>query len=299
MILTVTANPLLDHVCSAAITPGDHHRVDRFSMVAGGKGLNVSRVLAAHGHAVQAVFFAGGRSGDSLTELVASDGVDPVPVATAAATRIGFLAVNAYGRPPTAVLEPGFAVSRREIGALLAQVRSRIAGADLVICAGSVSHADAEGLWRMVCDACAHAGVPCWVDSYGPAMDACLTGANPPVLAKPNRQEYGRGGRRWAAPAELHRTDGAGQVVVRTPTARIVATPPRIDAVNPVGSGDCYVAALAHARLAGWNLERQVAYAVAAGAANAARADVARIGPRDIAALSDQVQIASDGGRPA
>ena len=293
-ILTITANPLLDHLADAAITAGEVHRVERLAAVAGGKGLNVARVLAAHGHRAIAVFFAGGRHGETLTELVASDGLEPVPVPTAASTRIGFLAVDPDTGSTTSLMEQGFRVTARENGALLSALRRRLAEADLVIASGSVPDPACAALWRMVCDLCAHAGKPCWLDSYGPAMDAALAGPNPPALVKPNRQEYGRGGRRWAAPAELHLSDGAGAVKVRSPQARLVAVPPRIKERNPIGSGDCYVAGLAHARLSGWPLERQVAWAAAAGAANAARADVARIGPADIAPLVDQVRIESE-----
>jgi fructose-1-phosphate kinase PfkB-like protein len=64
-----------------------------------------------------------------------------------------------------------------------------------------------------------------------------------------------------------------------------------VDVRNPVGSGDCYLAALAHARLTGMALTDQLRYAAAAGAANAARIDIARIAPADIRALVDDVQI--------
>ena len=42
--------------------------------------------------------------------------------------------------------------------------------------------------------------------------------------------------------------------------SRFRVTPPRIVELNPIGSGDCYVAALAHARLRGLSLREQLRY---------------------------------------
>jgi tagatose 6-phosphate kinase len=190
----------------------------------------------------------------------------------------------------TSLLENGFAVTPGELGALVQQVRTALAGVDLVCIGGSVPDPSCNGLYRMVLDACAQAGVPCWVDSYGPAMDEALAHSHPPGLVKPNRQEYGRG-RPWLSSPEMHLTDGGNEIRVRHPEGRYRVVPPKVAEVNPVGSGDCYLAALAHARLSGAPLVDQLRYAAAAGAANARRADVARISPAEIQALVDDVEI--------
>ena len=289
-ILTLTANPLLDHLANAVLAPGAVNRVEAFSAIAGGKGLNMGRVLARHGHRVLACTFAGGTGGSELGALIAADGMEPVLVSTAARTRIGFLAVDPERGNTTALLENGFQVSAAEVGALLTQLRALVGGVDLVLVGGSVPHASCHGLYRQLLDLCAGAAVPCWVDAYGEAMDEALAGAHPPGLVKPNRQEYGRG-RKWLASPELHLTDGAGEIKVRHPDGRWRVVPPRLAERNQVGSGDCYLAALAHARLSGMDFAAQLRYAAAAGAANAARADVARITPGEIQALCDQVEV--------
>lgn len=277
-ILTVTANPLLDHLAITPWSPGRVTRVGAISQIAGGKGINVARVLARHGHQVVATGFAGGSEGQRLAELVAADGITPAFVATAARLRVGFQ-VAAPGQGTTAVIEDGFAVTPAEADALVQQVRSLLP-ADLVIISGSVPDPALRDLYRRLC-----AVAPCWVDAYGPAMLAALAAPQPPLLAKPNRDEYGDDPQPWLACRELHLTDGAGSVTVRSPEGRCRVLPPQIAEANPIGSGDCYLAGLAHGTVSGWPLARRLAYAAAAGAANAARADVARIGPEDIQPL--------------
>ena len=185
-----------------------------------------------------------------------------------------------------------------DIPALVRNVQARLIECQLVIASGSVPDRTCQALYRLVLAACAQHGVPCWVDAYGPAMIEALSGGNPPTLCKPNREEYARD-RAWLASPEMHLTDGGAAVHVRHPQGRFRVVPPVITQINPIGSGDCYLAALAHARLTGLPLPEQLRYAAAAGAANAARADVARIGPHDITALADQVSVYPAADEPA
>ncbi len=289
-VLTLTPNPLLDFVTGSQLRPGAVNRVSALRAVAEGKGVNVARVLAAHGHRVIACGFAGGHPGAWLAELVAAMGVEPAFTSTAADLRVGFMAPIAGAPGPTTALAGGFAVSATEAAQLRAQLRTHLAQVELVIVSGSVPDPALDGLLVGICDDCAAAGVPCWVDSYGPAMAATLAGAVPPALAKPNRQEYD-GIAHWERVGELHLTDGAAPVAVRDATGRWRVLPPPIDQVNPVGSGDAYIAGLAHGRLAGMDHHARLRYAGAAGAANAARADVCAMSPKTIAALAGAVRI--------
>jgi tagatose 6-phosphate kinase len=289
-ILTVTANPLLDHLADADAVPGMARRIERFQVVAGGKGINAGRVLASHGHRVIATGFAGGASGDQLATLIAGDGMEPRFVRTAARLRIGFMCSPAGGRP-TQVMENGFAVSGEEVGALVAQVRRALGGCSLCLVGGSIPDESCLQLFRQIAAACSQAGVPCWIDSYGKAMDEVLGSATPPDLVKPNREEYGAEGKRWLPAREIHLTDGGAEIRVWHREGRWRVTPPRVDCRNAVGSGDCYLAGLAHARLSGMPLIDQLRYAAAAGAANAAAGSVARIAPGDIATLVGAVSV--------
>ncbi len=290
-VLTITANPLLDYLTTVALTPGTVHRVERFTPVAGGKGLNVARVLSRHGHRVLAGGFLGGSSGEQLAALTIADGIEPCFTPIAATTRLGFLLTHPTQGGTTSVMEQGPEVSAGEIAMLVSQVRARLSEVQLVIISGGVPSASCNDLYRILLDVCAQAGVLCWVDGYGPAMDAALAGPHPPTLVKPNRDEYGSDGRRWVVASEIHLSDGAEELHIYTPVGRFRVVPPKVAEINPIGCGDCYVAALAHARLAGTDLIGQLRYAAAAGAANAMRADVACIGPADIMRLVDLVQV--------
>lgn len=285
-VLVCTANPLLDHLTEAALQHHRMNRCDAFDQVAGGKGINVGRVLARHGHRVIATGFAGGWSGERLRALVTADGQEPAFTETDARLRIGFTLT--HEGDTTGMMEHGFAVSAEEQQSLLARVAEQLPIIDLVIVSGSVPDPNCGQLYAAILDHCATAEVPCWVDSYGPAMDAALTNNHPPSLVKPNRQEYEQGSG-WERAGACHRSDGPHAIAVRDGERQLTVRPPETSAVNPLGSGDSYVAGLAHGFLEGWGLERRLRWAAAAGTANATRSSVADIGPDDVAEWVESV----------
>lgn len=276
-ILTITPNPLVDLVAPARLPRAGSQRIERFEVEAGGKGINVGRVLASHGHRVLAATFHGGWTGELLRERMLADGLEPLLVRTEARTRVGFQGVAPEGGS-AAVMEGGFRVEPREAAALLELARSKLGGVDLVVASGSVPDVACEGLFGELVGACWAAKVPCWVDSYGPAMGRALAGSRAPDLCKPNGEELAEG-HAWSRVAELHRTDGPAEVRVLASGERFCVVPPKVRERNAVACGDTYLGALAHARLSGWPLEEQLRYAVAAGAANAALGALARVGP--------------------
>src|SRR3990172_4798267 len=125
IVLTVTPNPLVDFVAPASLGASGVQRIERFEVEAGGKGINVGRLLAGHGHRVLAATFQGGWTGALLRDLMRADGLEPLLVPTGARTRLGFQAVAPVGGS-AAVLEDGFRVTWGEAEALLALVRARL-----------------------------------------------------------------------------------------------------------------------------------------------------------------------------
>jgi len=288
-VLAVNANPLLNLVHSGDFTPCTVNRVESMSLAAEGKGVNVARFLARHGHRVALAGFAGGHSGAWLREMVRNEGVVDACVETEAPLRVGFMAQGNAAGHPTTVLPGGFPVSLAECKALLHKIESLLDLVRLVIASGSVPDPVADGFYVDLLALCARRKVPCWLDAYGPAMGLALAGPVPPALAKPNREELASG-KHWDRVEELHITDGANPIEVNSREAgRWRVTPPVIRQVNPIGSGDCYMAALAHGWLRGFGLEDRLRYAASAGAANALKLDVAMVSPGEVEALLGQV----------
>ncbi|MGW2564568.1 PfkB family carbohydrate kinase, partial [Streptomyces sp. NPDC001514] len=88
MILTVTPNPSLDRTYEIpGLERGEVLRATGERMDPGGKGVNVSRAVAAAGHRTVAVMPLGGAPGALVAELLAGQGIEVTPVPVAGATR--------------------------------------------------------------------------------------------------------------------------------------------------------------------------------------------------------------------
>ncbi len=290
-VLVINANPLLNLIYGGEFKIGAINRVQTMPMVAEGKGVNVARVLALHGHRVALAGFAGGHSGAWLRDLVSDQGIEDAFTETVAPLRVGFMASKLNARHPTTVLPNGFPVTRDECKRLLERVEKRLGSVKLVIVSGSVPDPVADDLYTDLLALCAQHQVPCWMDAYGTAMKRALECPHPPALSKPNRQEFDQS-HYWGRAEELHITNGDGPVKISSLHAgQWQVFPAKIKQVNPVGCGDCYLAGLAHGWLEDMPYEDCLRYAASAGAANALRQDVAMITPDEVKALMDKVRV--------
>lgn len=291
-ILVINSNPLLNLVHQGPIEIGVINRVPGFTMHAEGKGVNVARVLSRLGQSVTVTGFAGGHSGAWLRDLVQEEGITEAFVETLAPMRVGFMASPSEFAHPTTLLPSGFKVTEQECQELFDRVDELLTPQiGLLIISGSVPTPEVAPLYpRLLALALRH-GIPCWFDAHGEGLVQGLAGPTPPVLAKPNRDEYLES-TDWQKVPELHITDGENPVeIVLAGFPALKVTPPAIQQVNPVGCGDCYLAGLAYGVMQGWDLESRVRFAAAAGTANAARQDVARIRREEILQYLDDVII--------
>lgn len=187
MILTVTPNPSLDRTYELpGLTRGAVLRATADRVDPGGKGVNVSRAVAAAGHRTVAVAPLGGPEGALLARLLGEHGIEAAGVQIAGSTRVNVTLVEPDGTL-TKVNAAGPEITRAEAGRLLDTVRARSAGADWIACCGSLP----RGLspqWYAELVARSHgAGVRIALDTSGAALVAALR--ERPDVIKPNTQE--------------------------------------------------------------------------------------------------------------
>lgn len=186
MIVAVTPNPGLDRTLEVGrLRRGELHRVARATVEPGGKGINVARVLRAHGLATEAVFPAGGAEGDALVAMLRHD-IAVRCVAIAAPLRVNVAVVEPGGRV-TKLNEEGPELSAEDGQALLAAVREASRGAGWVVSCGSLPRGLPIDFHAQVVAAAHAEGARAAVDTSGDALTAALAAG--PDLVKPNREE--------------------------------------------------------------------------------------------------------------
>ncbi|MFJ9406441.1 1-phosphofructokinase [Streptomyces sp. NPDC101393] len=254
MILTVTLNAALDithHV--TRLQPHTTHRVTDVAERPGGKGLNVSRVLAALGHRTIATGFAGGGTGDALRALLAETDVTDALVPVGGATRRTVAVVDETSGDTTQLNEPGPTVSPAEWETFLGTYRELLGDARAVALCGSLPPGVPVDVYARLTRAARSAGVPVLLDTSGEPLRRGL--AARPDLAKPNADELAaltgsteplraaRDARRRGAHAVAASLGAEGMLAVTSDGAWQAAPPQRI-AGNPTGAGDSAVAGL-------------------------------------------------------
>lgn len=191
MIVTLTVNPSLDRTMTleAALAPGEVQAAASERQDAGGKGINVARVIAAAGADVLAVLPLG--ADDPLGAVLRGSGIDTRHVPIAARTRANITIADPAG-VTTKLNLPGPRFTEAEASALVDAVVEACAGARWLVLAGSLPPGTADDFYVHVIDAVrlAHgADAPrVAVDTSGPALRAAVDRGRPDLI-KPNDQE--------------------------------------------------------------------------------------------------------------
>ncbi|MYW16012.1 1-phosphofructokinase [Streptomyces sp. SID2955] len=278
MILTVTPNPSLDRTYEVpALERGEVVRATGERMDPGGKGVNVSRAVAAAGRRTVAVLPLGGAPGALVAALLDAQGIEVAPVPVAGATRSNIALAESDGLL-TKINAPGPELSAQEQELLLDTVRAQSREADWIACCGSLPRGLAPSWYADVVTRAHAAGARIALDTSGRALSEALR-ARPDVV-KPNAEELSAAVARPLATvgdalqaAEEVRALGAravlaslgadGQLLVSEAGAWFGSA--RVSAVRSnVGAGD---ASLAGFLIAGGTGPEALASAVAHGAA--------------------------------
>ena len=285
MIYTLTLNPALDYIVRLpAIREGQTNRAVSTELQFGGKGVNVSLVLAELGISSVALGFAAGFTGAALTAYLTERGVRAdFILLPEGLTRINIKLKTPEGvHPETEINASGPAIPAACMEALCARLDTLTAG-DTLVLAGSIPTSLSKGTYRRIMERLAGRGIRFVVDAEG----ALLTETLPyrPFLIKPNRAELeGIMGRELPtdndlkeAAAEMQRRgavnvlislggDGALLLDENGEYHRANALP--VIPVNTVGAGDSTVAGFLAG--VGFGYEYALKLAMACGGATAA-----------------------------
>ncbi|MBG0827822.1 hexose kinase [Planomonospora sp. ID67723] len=194
-ILTVTLNLALDVTYVTGEIDWDGvNRVRSVHRRAGGKGVNVARVLAALGRDVLVTGLAGGPTGHAVRADLAAAGL-PAALTPIAGESRTTLAVSGLGPPArrTALFnEPGPVVSDGELAGFLQdfQARLRLGGVAAVVVSGSMPRGVPAGFYATLARLARDRGAPVIVDADGAALRHAPAGR--PAIVKPNAEELAR-----------------------------------------------------------------------------------------------------------
>lgn len=294
MILTVTCNPAVDKTYNTTrLMIGQVNRMRDLLSLAGGKGINVTKVLRQFGAQVTATGFLGGYPGEFIEDALQKMNVETAFTKIRNMTRSNMNVIGDDGYV-TEILEPGPHIAAFERDQFLDRFRALAPKSECVVLSGSLTDGLSDDFYAKLIDICNESGIKTFLDTSGEPLRKGI--AKKPYCIKPNCRELEYiAGRRLATEAEIIQAAyayvkaGVTKVVVSMGDKGLLevvgkkvikAVPPRIRAVNTVGSGDCVVAAMVLGLVQDMKEEDTMQLAAGISAANATTLESGII-PRD------------------
>jgi 1-phosphofructokinase family hexose kinase len=314
IILTVSLNPALDKTIQIKnFQVGRDLRPNLVDINAGGKGLNVARVLTSLGSPCCATGLLGGLSGDKLRGILKQEGLRHKFVSIKNSTRSNLTILDKSQGMMTRILEGGPHVSQMESHNFLKLFRSLLPRCSWVIFSGSVPPGMNESSYKYFIAESKKNGIRTVLDSSQSPLRIGIKAK--PLIVKPNLEEAEQFlGYRLSSLVRIKRAvkdiylHGCQMAIISMGKEGAVAynghilvhvVGPEMKARNTVGSGDCFVGGLVHSLHSGNSFIKSLRLAVACGAANAVNIHPNKIYLNDIRTIMQKVRVRvfSEGAR--
>jgi len=184
MIYTVTLNPSIDYVVRLEqLEVGHVNRMDADEKFPGGKGINVSRVLARLSAPAVALGFVGGFTGTFIRSRLATENIKANFTEIVADTRIN---VKIKSEQETEINSAGPVISEQELS-VFKQTLQTVKKGDIVVFSGSIPRSVDHDIYQRLIVLVREQGAEVVCDFEGESLLDALQFK--PLLIKPNKIE--------------------------------------------------------------------------------------------------------------
>lgn len=304
MILTVTLNASLDKAYIVSdFETGNVIRVKDVVCTAGGKGLNVARVVKALDEDVLATGFLGGYQGKFIAEKLDDENICHEFVNVKGETRSCLNIIDTSTGKHTELLEPGPKVFKDEIQNFITLYEKLVKRSSIVTLSGSVPRGVDTSIYKKLIIIAKNSNKKVILDTSDKLLIEGLKAC--PTMIKPNRseaesilkkklestKEVAEAARRLLSkgPEIVAISIGSKGVVVATCDNVLLAKPPNITAKNTVGCGDAMIAGFAVGFKKGLDIKKSTQLAVSVSAASALEEETGGIDVKKAKKLFDKV----------
>jgi len=305
MFLTVTVNPSVDkRYMVKGFEKGQVFRADKVQYTAGGKGLNVSKVLRDLGKDVVATGLLGGNNGKFITDQLIDFSINNQFTEISNETR-SCLAILANDYSQTEVLEPGPNISEKEVEVFGENYEILLEDCNIVCASGSLPRRVNPGLYGELIRISNKKDKKFILDTSGKALKEGIKAS--PFMIKPNKEELEalfntsinneeeliRGLKdleKYNINIIVVSLGSEGAMVCHDGQIYKIRIPD-VKAINPVGSGDAMIAGFATGIVDGYSVDRMLKFASACGTANALEEETGRVDRNNINKLMDDIMV--------
>lgn len=306
MILTITLNPSVDINYKLEHFNLDNvNRVKSVGKTAGGKGLNVAHVLRQLGEKTAASGFLGGSLGGFIRKEINRKGIEDFFVEIEGDTR-NCIAIIHEGQQ-TEILESGPTINEKESMDFLNKYSKDIEQATYITISGSTPEGINDKYYSQLIEIAHKNQKPVLLDTKGSLLKTTLLCNYKPFLIKPNQEELGDlVGKTLGSEKEivlaLQEKDfqgvewvvvtlGGNGAIVKHLEKLYRVRIPKVDVVNPVGSGDSVIAGFAAGLSRGLGEEELIKFGLTMGTLNAIEEETGSIDVNKINWCMDAIKV--------
>lgn len=282
MIITVTLNPAVDKTVEVDnCTIDSVNRVSSIKLDAGGKGINVSKVVKSLGGESVALGVLAGGTGKFIKNYLDNEEIKNDFSFVPGETRTNIKIVDKVKGTNTDINEPGSSISEEDIKKIKEKVFSNAKQEDILVLSGSVPQGVEKNIYELWIKEAKDLGVKTILDADGELLkQGILSG---PYLIKPNIHELEKlfGVKIDGIPQVINLCQnifdygvniiavslGAEGALFMNKEKTIFAHGIKVKVKSTVGAGDSMVAALAFALDKGYSFEKAVTLSVASATA--------------------------------
>jgi 1-phosphofructokinase family hexose kinase len=309
MIITVTLNPAIDKYGETDDLKHDEiMRLSEITYEAGGKGINVSRVLKRFGIPNTALYFSGGQMGKLLSQFIEEEQIDNDFVPVIGNTRMNYTVNLRKQKSILKFNDPGPVLDTEELEKMLNLIRSYAKKDATFVFSGVVPPNSPTDIYAYFINAIKNDVKNILLDTEGDILSDTLALCSPDFI-KPNQKEtenltgmslktnddyaeaLAKLGERVPFPVI---SAGAKGIYIRnTGDGKYYnVAAPHVDAVSTVGAGDAFVAGFILSLV---EEEKPILEAakmgVACGTASVLTPGTGLCYPKDVIDILDQVKV--------
>ena len=256
MIYTLTLNPALDHIVRLEkVEAGETNRMDDESVSAGGKGINVSKILKNLGERSIALGYIAGFTGKEIERVLRDE--DKI-LSDFILVKEGFTRINTKIKADveTEINGPGLTINEADRQELINKLED-VKNGDYLFLSGSIPDSLGNGFYAEIMELLKDKEVAIAVDTTGEALKLSLPYG--PTLVKPNLREledffgvtiedpqqiehYSKELQKMGAKNIIISMGGDGAYFLSSQGEGLFLAAPKGEVIDTVGSGDSMVA---------------------------------------------------------
>ncbi|SCY44276.1 1-phosphofructokinase family hexose kinase [Alkaliphilus peptidifermentans] len=304
MIATITLNPSIDRNYIVDDFEIDSvHRSNEYTITAGGKGVNVAKVVQCLMEPVMATGFLGGHSGAFIIDTLMALGIltDFINISGETRNCISIISKNCQ----TEILEKGPIILGGELEALYKKYDDILDKAEIICASGSIPNNLPNDIYASLAKKAKLKKKLFFLDTSGSGLIQGLNGQ--PFLIKPNLSELEAIAQETLSTEEsiiraakklsdrgiefivISLAERGAIVLHKQKIYRVYI--PKVKVINPVGSGDSMVAGFAVALQRKYDIKSIIAFGAACGTANALEKETGKVQERIVLKLMKEINI--------